>query len=360
MLCLMLATFLVPQAQPPSAPFAAGHEVLLSLANNTRTDQRLEFLGLDGRVFHGPLLPVLLEKKPTGVSYDPISDRILAVTSGNAVGFYLNTINPHDHTVQVVTSPSLFGPGVIACHPVTGELYYLNYINSYLYTIDRQTAVATLIGPSHWPGTFVGMAFHPQTLDLLAVSAPNGGGPNTLLRINLHNGHALPLAMVGTVTGIAFDADGKLYGLRHIPGTEKIADIVAIDPVSGSQALLGTFSSGPWLDDLAFLPASPAPLIAAPNPPFAGQAITVRISGMKADASTWLVWSHNGLGTTALPQLGVVLGLAAPLSHGPPLLSALDGRLVVPGLLPPTPGQSYTVQAVQAGAISEVLSFTAQ
>jgi hypothetical protein len=125
----------------------------------------------------------------------------------------------------------------ITCSP-DGTLYGIGqsdsskpHFNS-LYTVDRETGVATLIGSTdvkdqepYFKGFLMALAFAPDG-ELYGVNV------STLFRISLKTGLATKVAdMSGVVfvMGLGIDEDGKFYVADWVPGSK----IYALDSVTG-------------------------------------------------------------------------------------------------------------------------------
>lgn len=92
------------------------------------------------------------------------------------------------------------------------------------------------------------------------------------------------------------------------------------------------------------------------DPLVAGAAAGVRVNGAAPDALTWLGISPSGLGSFAVPALGVVLDLESPMQAGLPQRTDALGTAVWSFVLPPaSAGRRYWAQALQNGGTSNVV-----
>lgn len=113
--------------------------------------------------------------------------------------------------------------------------------------------------------------------------------------------------------------------------------------------LYGNFGGNPVQLDL-----SVAPLIH-------GAVSSAEVSYGVPSSPTWLAYSLSGLGSTPIPSLGVVLGLANPQAYGSMVVADGFGTAEWDINVPAgAAGFSYWLQALQFGLVSNILSGTIQ
>jgi hypothetical protein len=165
-------------------------------------------------------------------------------------------------------------PSRVGSFGITGAIFDLAYdsehdilyasgsppgiFNNSLYTIDRGTGAAHLIGPFGLPHMY-GLAYNPLDGVLYGATPTHERRPGSVLyRIDTNSGNATLVGSIGDfypgtflgITGLAFSpADGALYGC--LSGSEYLGGIVRIDTATGEGTLL--FEGQPLMD-LAFDP----------------------------------------------------------------------------------------------------------
>lgn len=347
---LLLATPAVAQVDP-------GHQPLLTWDINLKTPA---YLGFSGQHVHGDeqVYTSTMGLLAGGITYDPTTDQVF-LTDGEAV-VNLYAMDPRTHAVQSIGPTGLQEDGVLACHPATGVLYFCRWDAQSMELLDKTTGAMISSTPLSNSYTRSGLAFHPTTHALYGVGTDGTG--NSLL-YQILQGSGPPMATVPTdpMTGIAFAADGTLYGLK-IAGRR--GRLVTIDLQTGATTDVCTYSPTGWFSSpllgLTFL-QTPAPeLVLQTNPPVGGQVAEFELLGGPAEADTWITWSTTGPGTTPVAPLGITLGIASPLSYAGPMPAGPEGRRSFSGMLPPTPGVQVWAQTAQVGTTSDVLSFTIQ
>ena len=123
-------------------------------------------------------------------------------------------------------------PGVIECTKGSDPNF-----NS-LYTIDVSNGAFTHVGPTGAPQYFMDLAFdrHGQLFGVTTTLAPSYV-PAILYRINPRTGAATKLVdLVGSsqVMGLAFGADGKLYGTDFVD----VPGLYVIDMKTGLETAI--------------------------------------------------------------------------------------------------------------------------
>jgi hypothetical protein len=161
-----------------------------------------------------------------------------------------------------------------------------------LVEIDPRTAQARLIG-DFGTSLFSGgdIAFAPDG-SLFAISASN-----LLLRISTANGRATVVGDTGfeDVEGIAFGADGRLYG------SARGATLITIDPARGTGTPVAVFSNFRTMLGLAALPLS-APPTTLPAP--------ANLQAVVTGLSVLLSWTPVAAATSYVLEAGSGPGLA--------------------------------------------------
>jgi hypothetical protein len=140
----------------------------------------------------------------------------------------------------------------MACSPdgklyAIGELDHTNPNFNSLYTVDRNTGVATRIGstgvttdqpgPPSFSGYFMALSFAPDgTLYGVSDGANGTEKGSTLYTLSLTNGVATKVVAINVdaVMGLAIDEDGRFYIADYAPQSK----IYALDLVSGKTRLV--------------------------------------------------------------------------------------------------------------------------
>lgn len=135
-----------------------------------------------------------------------------------------------------------------------GVLY--GYTPGALYTINTSTGAATRVGLLGMNAPEGGLAFHPGSGTLYAVSSTLA---DTLLTINPSTGVATTVGPLGSAgrdtSGLAFSGAGILYGVAFRDGSAD--QLITIDTTSGAASLigpLGTNVTTPTVGGLEFDP----------------------------------------------------------------------------------------------------------
>lgn len=127
-----------------------------------------------------------------------------------------------------------------------------------LYTVDPQTAQATLVGPVMLNGTtqltITALAFQPGTGVLFGVSGNEYSPSRQLVNINPSTGYATSLGTIGTTSShntsdISFASDGTLYGW-----TVRGGPLVTLDVTNAARTTVGSAANGTQGNGLAFAP----------------------------------------------------------------------------------------------------------
>ena len=215
----------------------------------------------------------------TGIAFDP-SGALYASTM-DAGGFppplpipltsFLVRLDPDTGLLLSTIGPILDGAGGpqisisdIAFQPGTGVLFGIRSFNDRrnrqggLYTIDKATAVATLVTNTN--GYFATIAFSPSgTLyEATALLGPDGPVSPFLKTINPANGAVLTSVATASWFGALAvrPSDGVLFG-----GTGDEHEIFRISPTNGSQVLVGDTGQN-FVGGLAFrVQSSPSPCV---------------------------------------------------------------------------------------------------
>src|SRR6185295_1087887 len=125
------------------------------------------------------------------------------------------------------------------------------------YTIDTNTGAATrvgLLGSNHPEG---GLAFQPGTGVLFAVKSVL---QDELVTINTTTGASTTVGLLGAAgrdtSGLAFRADGTLFGVALGPTPDRLITIDTITGVATTIGSLGTNVPAPTVGGLEFDPDS--------------------------------------------------------------------------------------------------------
>jgi hypothetical protein len=170
------------------------------------------------------------------------------------------------HTLDPTTGAATFvGPfnvdglmASLAYDPTKDVLYGTTTASNNLYSINRSTGAATLIG-SLGAELMHGLAFDPSTQTLYGTYGVSGG--DGLYSIDTATGAAALVGHVGffradhldRVVGLAVSPQtGDLYG--SLGGSAGTGGLVRIDKVTGQGQLIGFFT--PHIEGLAFEPAT--------------------------------------------------------------------------------------------------------
>jgi hypothetical protein len=149
-----------------------------------------------------------------------------------------------------------------------------NEVDGTLYSIDPATAFATAIGPVTVGGTGVpitGLAVHPTTGVLYAVTANGENLPGRLLTVNKTTGVATSIGSLGIagtncgggsgiVGDISFTSSGVLYGAGPC-GPSNNGNLYTIDLTTGAATFVGAINHGTTRTGfgLSFLPLFKGP-----------------------------------------------------------------------------------------------------
>ncbi len=152
-----------------------------------------------------------------GLSHDATSGTMYALAGAN-----LYTINVATGAATLATPITGVAAGGLlidfAIHPTTGVIYGHDIVGDTMYSVDKVTGVATLLGPTGFLANFAqGMDFDPQT-GILYAAVYTGGGTGAFCSINLTTGAATSI-----VSTTSWNSEMEM----------------AIAPAPGAAALLG-------------------------------------------------------------------------------------------------------------------------
>lgn len=355
-LILCLATLCSSLAAAQSLSPQGGHEPIVSLHVNSG----FAFLSSSGEIELGPSLGNVRQ----AIAYDPTSEVLFVLAQPLFQPTYLYSFDIHTHEQTFIGSTGLSGGGVgsMACHPVTGDLYYAALNTGHLYKINRQTGVATLGFLNPTPQGTAGLAFHPHTHELYVAENRATVGSNVhLMKIDFLTGaHIFVTTPDRQLNGISFNSYGTLFCVDTQSVSGGPSDLFTLDLITGTSSPVANYSQSVSLQGLDFIRIENLRLSLETATPVGGQPFQIAVTASKAEASTWLAWSLAGPGSTLVPELGVTLGLASPVQAGPPGISRIDGRLSHTVTLPTLPGVQVWVQAAQLSQASNVATFTIQ
>lgn len=357
LLVLLLSAFtLNSAAAAQSAPIWSGYEAMFSVSPTSGGLVSLGFLGdISLELAANAALP--------SVTADPTTGDIFLL-QGSSSTPDLMRYETQTGTLHFVGNLRTAGGGAvtsgpIACHPLTGDLYMVDGLGFSLWVVDPTTAMATAIGATASGVPFTGLAFSPSTYALYgSYTTTNNQG--YLVLVNQSTGAAGFLTTTFPLAGLSYDLSGKILGLGSGKGTGQEQLLFLFDPIDLGTTALMSFGVQTSLGGFTFLDPKFATLRSPNLSPIGGLPFTVTLTGAKAKADTWIVWSLAGTGSTIVPELGVTLGIANPFGHTRPLRTAINGSVSFTENLPLLPGLQVWLQAAQVGVVSSVLSFTIQ
>jgi hypothetical protein len=163
--------------------------------------------------------------------------------SGSGAGFLqltaqLNAGSPRSATLNIAGRDfTVFQEGLF-----TTILYGANgatradnsHPNSTLYRLDLSGAVLATLGPTGYATT--GMAVHPISGQIYAVTSNQSNFPRNLIRLDPNNANITFIGSLGSgIRELAFDSTGTLYGW----GNAITFDLYTIDVVTGAATRVG-------------------------------------------------------------------------------------------------------------------------
>ena len=163
----------------------------------------------------------------------PAGAQLVGIESGTG---FLYSISPVNASLTLIGNTGITDFGEIERSP-NGTMYGFTVGSGpSLYSIDPQTASASLIGPLNQPFVFEGgLAFAPNG----KAYATNGGTSNDpqLLTIDVTTGNATVIGTISggmhDINGLAYRSDGELIGLDRVTNS-----LLLIDPTTASSSLL--------------------------------------------------------------------------------------------------------------------------
>jgi hypothetical protein len=199
----------------------------------------------------------------TGLAFDPVSGVLYGSTAtGNldpSAANLLVTINPTTGLVTVKGPYNLSGDATgasmtdIAFDPTTGVLYGIGSVGgAHLYSIDKTTGQATLVGNSGFAFTNGGGIAVSPTGTVFGSPLPTNFGTYDKVT-GAYTDITSPVEPTGKGYGaLAFDGD-VLYGLNSAK-PPAVPHLVTIDTTTGAVTDLGETVLG--VDGIAFRPAA--------------------------------------------------------------------------------------------------------
>ena len=222
-----------------------------------------------------------------GLAYDATTDTLYAVgatiaESGTSRLFIINrftgALTPFPGMSPTINLTS----GGLAIHPVTGIMYATGgngFQSTGLFTIDKNTGAATLVGQSGGQCCVVPFGFNIEGLGfrsdgtlfgngLLLADFPGHPTTSILFTLDLASGLATEIGHHGvdvgrqlTYSGLAFGANGTLYSLGSTSGSAQ--GLYSVNPTTGAGTLIGASIINFGVDGgLVFAPG-PEPTIAS-------------------------------------------------------------------------------------------------
>jgi hypothetical protein len=238
-----------------------------------------------------------------GLAYDPTTDTLYATgvldsDTGTTRLFIINRFTGA-WTAFPGMSPTInLSSGGLAIHPLTGIMYATGgngFQSSGLFTIDKNTGAATLVGQSGGQCCVVPFGFNIYGLGfrsdgtlfangLISGTYYTGTDTSILFTLNLANGlatevghHGVSVGRQLTYSGLAFGADGTLYSLGSISAATE--GLYAVNPATGAATVIG---------DLVIRFGVDGGLVFAPGP-------EPTISGISLSGTNLVINGSNGL-----------------------------------------------------------------
>jgi subtilisin-like proprotein convertase family protein len=230
----------------------------------------------------GPMVP------PTGqtwggLRWDPSTSTLYAMSNVSGGGT-LHTVNPATGAITVVapfTGVTLLID--IAISPA-GQMYGIDISDDGLYSINKATGVATLIGPTGINANFAqGMDFDDST-NTLYWPAYIGAGVNSLATVNTTTGAA---TVIGSFTNREVDA----FAVATSAGGGPTATATA---TAGGPTVTATASATPGTGNR--ICSSTVVTIPDSNPTGATSVINVGTAGTISDLNVVLTGTHSWVG----------------------------------------------------------------
>ena len=222
-----------------------------------------------------------------GLAYDAATDTLYATgaldsDTGTTRLFVINRLSG-ELTPFPGMSPTInLTSGGLAIHPVTGIMYATGgngFQSTGLFTIDKNTGAATLVGQSGGQCCVVPFGFNIHGLGFRSDGTLFGNGmllgdlpghPTTsiLFTLDLASGlatevghHGVDIGRQLTYSGLAFGANGTLYSLGSTSASAQ--GLYSVNPATGAATLIGAPISNFGVDGgLVFAPG-PEPIIAS-------------------------------------------------------------------------------------------------
>lgn len=220
-----------------------------------------------------------------GLAYDAASD-LLYATGAKDSSTGTSTLFSIDRFSGALAEIGPMGIGInltsggLAVHPITGVMYATggnSFQSTALFTVDKGTGAATLIGQSGGQCCIAPFGFNMNGLGFASDGTlyANGftltGGQSSLYTLNLASGLATLVGQHGSnvgrdlkYSGLATRADGTLLSLGSFDAAS--GALFTVDPLTGAATSLtapGAYGSGPvhfGVDGgLVFAPGAPVP-----------------------------------------------------------------------------------------------------
>jgi len=267
-------------------------------------------------------------------------DGDLGDTDEPEIGYY------YDNGENVSFVPISIGD--LAIQPETGTLYGLRSGADglggagELYTIDKITGVATLVGDTGYSGGG-GIAFSPDgTLYIIGYTCDDGCG-NAVAELGTDDG--VSIISIHPVDnfydGLGISSDGTLFATTTIPDDcgecDYLGAIYTIDPDTGDETFIG--SDIRFISDVAFsgTPVNVVPLyggVARNSASDGGSLVTInQNTGLQTLFPSSSIGEYGGIGGLAIDNVGRLFVTSIP---GPSYSSVLieedpsDGSIISP------------------------------
>jgi hypothetical protein len=249
------------------------------------------------------------------------------------------------------------GFALIACGAASAQTLYIatgsNGVNGQLFTVNPVTAAATLVGPileGVNPISITGLAFHPTTGVLYAVSGGSPTDPRSLFTINTTTGAATRIGAAGVLqaSDLSFNSAGVLFAWRQNLNVLATVNLATGVPTSlGASGIAGTTGGGLAINagGTAFLSATTATGTldtvntatgaGTTGPAITGAPFTNAMNSMAFNGATLFAVNSNngGVASTRLVQINTATGAVTNIGALPNDTDAIAfGPAAAPGV----------------------------
>ena len=194
-------------------------------------------LTIDPLTGAGTTLGPSLFNEVTSISINPLDGKIYGLVAGTG-SFQLLKINAAEGDAHVYFTINIPQMASIA-FDTTGVLYSITRTGD-LYTIDLTDGTTTFVVNA--AGSYLGMAFHPETNELWATTrAVTNPGRETIFKVNLTTGDTTIVGRTGLgkqTNAIVFDENLNLFGI--IGTSNELNDLISINTSTGAGSIIGS------------------------------------------------------------------------------------------------------------------------